>query len=65
MTDGHQTIFVVGNFDTMNRQFQITAGLAGNWYDNMAQSNLNWVQNDHIIIKPGNYYLLSKTKLIN
>lgn len=65
MTAGNQILFVIGNFDTVTREFQITEALAGSWYDNMAQSNLNWAKNSQITIKPGGFYLLSKTKLIN
>lgn len=65
ISDGNQTVLVIGNFDTVTRAFQITSALAGSWYDNMSRSNLNWDQNSHITIKPGGYYLLSKTKLIN
>jgi len=65
ISDGNQTVFVIGNFDTVTRAFHITSDLAGSWYDNMTRSNLNWDQNSQITIKPGGYYLLSKTKLIN
>jgi hypothetical protein len=65
MSDGNQTVFVIGNFDIVTRAFHITSDLAGSWYDNMTRSNLNWDQNSQITIKPGGYYLLSKTKLIN
>jgi len=65
ISDGNQTVFVIGNFDTVTRAFHITSDLAGSWYDNMTRSNRNWDQNSQITIKPGGYYLLSKTKLIN
>ncbi|UIR56405.1 1,4-alpha-glucan-branching protein [Sphingobacterium sp. SRCM116780] len=65
MTDGNQKVLVIGNFDVVDRQLTITTTLSGTWYDNMNQSNLNWSTNNHITIKPGEYYLLSKTKLTN
>lgn len=65
MTAGDQRVLVIGNFDVVNRDLSITNALSGTWYDNMHHSILNWEVGHHIAIKPGEYYLLSKTKLIN
>ena len=65
LKDGGQEVLLVGNFDVVVHDFAVPAELRNNWYDNLAESVLDWHSTSSITLAAGQYYLLSINKLNN
>lgn len=63
LTEGSETVVVVGNFDVVNQNANIDFGSAGDWYDaNGGTINLP-NQNYTATLLPGEYHIYSNTVL--
>jgi 1,4-alpha-glucan branching enzyme len=63
LTEGANTVVVVGNFDVTSQVANIDFGSSGIWYDAVG-SNLNLTSNNYSAnLNPGEYHIFSKTAL--
>ncbi len=63
LTEGTNTVFVVGNFDVVAQTANIDFGASGNWIDAFG-SNVNLTANIYnATLAPGEYHVFSKTTL--
>lgn len=63
LTDGANTVFVVGNFDVVTQPANIDFGTSGNWIDTFG-SSINLTTNTYnSTLAPGEYHIFSKTAL--
>ncbi|WP_104385515.1 alpha-amylase family glycosyl hydrolase [Sphingobacterium sp. HMA12] len=60
--DGQQ-VGVLGNFGVENAEFALPQALQGRWVDNFTGKELNWSGQSKLSLLPGQYQLISKTKL--
>src|SRR5690606_8710358 len=65
LQDDEQEVLVVGNFDVVAREFVVPENLQQVWYDNLADTPLDWRNTGSVSMKAGEYYLLSLHKLNN
>lgn len=63
LTDGNNTVVVVGNFDVVSQTANIDFGTAGNWLDAVGVG-INLSTNNYTqTLAPGEYHIFSKTAL--
>lgn len=63
LSEGTNTVVVVGNFDVISQTANIDFGSSGIWYDAVG-SNLNLSSNNYSVnLNPGEYHIFSKTAL--
>lgn len=60
--DGQQ-VGVLGNFGVESAAFTLPQALKGQWVDNFTGKELNWSSQSTLSLLPGQYQLISKTKL--
>ncbi|MNI26822.1 hypothetical protein D3C73_805390 [compost metagenome] len=58
-----QQVGVLGNFGVESVDFALPAALQGQWIDNFTGKELNWSGQSKLSLLPGQYQLISKTKL--
>ncbi len=58
-----QQVGVLGNFGVESVDFALPAALQGQWVDNFTGKELNWSGQSKLSLLPGQYQLISKTKL--
>ncbi|MCH5715273.1 DUF4961 domain-containing protein [Niabella hibiscisoli] len=64
LTEGANTVVVVGNFDVTNQTASIDMGAAGTWYDAANNSTVTLAGNSYNgTLAPGGYHIFSKTPL--
>lgn len=63
--EGGQEVLVIGNFDVVAHEFDISTSLQKNWYDNLAEVTRDWRVTSSITLAAGQYYILSINKLNN
>jgi glycosidase len=63
LSEGTNTVVVVGNFDVISQTANIDFGSSGVWYDAVG-SSLNLSSNNYTVnLNPGEYHIFSKTAL--
>ncbi|SKC10896.1 1,4-alpha-glucan branching enzyme [Sphingobacterium nematocida] len=65
MEQGGQKVLLLGNFDVVSRAVAASAFMSGTWYDNGSHSTKVYNPNQEISLAPGEFYVLSNTKLNN
>jgi glycosidase len=65
LSAGNQKVMILANFDVVDRQFTVGNLTAGTWYDNITDGIVQWNEGECLMIEPGAYCVLSKTKLNN
>ncbi|GEM_PF-5521609 len=58
-----QQVGVLGNFGVESAELTLPQALQGIWVDNFTGNELNWSNQSKLSLLPGQYQLISKTKL--